>query len=331
MPLKNYGVLKGSPTNYRNSWLANNHYQIKIQANNDFFRIAANVRSKDNPHDLFYKIIDGFSHPMLQKIKTFGVGFTELPNTPNSGALDYVRGNMFDIATMKLIPEQQTGKNNDLNDLFDFYIQKAIKEKALVYAFGQRWFPLKAGAKDKYFPEIPDQGIHDIHMNQGNPKSGGFGQDNGVWQDGGMLIYYPATNNWVGAFFRFQSQAIVTDATTGHPALVEIGTALAQGSVKIIAALVNPKGKEAKNEKILLFNTSDAPISLSGWSLQNGAEREEKLSGTLQSGEPLVITLQNMPLSNEGSTISLMANGVKIDGVSYTSEQAQQEGHWVVF
>ena len=53
-------------------------------------------------------------------------------------------------------------------------------------------------------PEKLD-GIHDIHMNQGNPaggKGGGFSGDNGVWQDGALFINLPSKGTWTAVFYR---------------------------------------------------------------------------------------------------------------------------------
>ena len=81
-----------------------------------------------------------------------------------------------------------------------------------VYLFGERWGP--ETVRDKIFGFKPGNGVHDIHMNQGN--SARFAGDDGVWQDGGMLIHFPSENRWVGIFLAFQSQAWHTDDTTGH-------------------------------------------------------------------------------------------------------------------
>ena len=75
----------------------------------------------------------------------------------------------------------------------------------------------RPATKDKYFGFLPGNGIHDIHMNQGNV--GQFMQDDGVYQDGGLLIHFPDQQEWVAAFLKFQSQAWHTDDTTGHPHL----------------------------------------------------------------------------------------------------------------
>ena len=66
-------------------------------------------------------------------------------------------------------------------------------EEALVYAFGERWGPENNKA-DNYFGFVPGNGIHDIHMNQGN--AGRFEADDGVWQDGGLLFHFPLQQQW---------------------------------------------------------------------------------------------------------------------------------------
>ena len=68
--------------------------------------------------------------------------------------------------------------------------------------------------KDKYFGFLPGNGIHDIHMNQGN--TGRFVDDDGVYQDGGLLVQFADQHEWVAIFLKFQSQAWHTDDRTGH-------------------------------------------------------------------------------------------------------------------
>ena len=93
-------------------------------------------------------------------------------------------------------------------------MQRAVAdENALVYAFGERWGPEPA-TKDKYFGFLPGNGIHDIHMNQGN--SGRFVGDDGVYQDGGLLVHFPDQHEWIALFLKFQSQGWHTDDRTGH-------------------------------------------------------------------------------------------------------------------
>jgi hypothetical protein len=45
----------------------------------------------------------------------------------------------------------------------------AADPAARIYAFGQRWGP-EASTRDKVFGFLPGNGVHDIHMNQGNSQ-----------------------------------------------------------------------------------------------------------------------------------------------------------------
>jgi len=53
-------------------------------------------------------------------------------------------------------------------------------------------------------------GVHDIHMNQGDPP-GQFQHLDGIWQDGGTVIEQP--NGQLAAFLnKFETQSLSTDA-----------------------------------------------------------------------------------------------------------------------
>jgi uncharacterized protein YukJ len=58
-------------------------------------------------------------------------------------------------------------------------------------------------------------GIHDIHMNQGNPTNN-HGGDNGVWQDGALFIHLPGKGTWTAVFIAFQTESWSTDSA-GNP------------------------------------------------------------------------------------------------------------------
>ena len=145
----------------------------------------------------------------------FPRGFTPLRARPASGALDFIRGNLFDRSKMRPLPSNVPGFDNDLNEKIDRVMQRAMAdENAVVYAFGERWGPEPA-TKDKYFGFLPGNGIHDIHMNQGNSRP--VRADDGVYQDGGLLVHFPDQQEWVAVFLKFQSQGWHTDDRTGHP------------------------------------------------------------------------------------------------------------------
>jgi hypothetical protein len=100
-------------------------------------------------------------------------------------------------------------------------------------------------------------------MNQGN--IGQFQRDDGVWQDGALLIHFPAERRWVGIFLAFQSQAWHTDDVSGHAITPAPTTPPDQASaVQIVAALVNPVGPAPERVTVLLLNASPDAVDLTG-------------------------------------------------------------------
>ena len=330
MALKNYGVLKSRAINRKLGEGSTPHYQVLVTDEKQQYRIAINVKSKESPSELLYFVDENFSHPITKELQELDAGFHELVSKPGGIALDYIRGNFFDPAQMKPLPYNVPGPDNDLNELLELYIARAIASEM------QSSIPLvKGGAqnadvKDKYFGFLPGNGIHDIHMNQGN--AGQFQKDNGVWQDGGLLIHYPTRNQWVGIFLAFQSQSFHTDDTTGNRIDVVIPATTA--SIRIVAALVNPLGDDVGKETVSLINTSAEKVDLNGWALADRAKRKQRLSGIINAGEVVRVPLgkDGIQLDNNGGIITLLDDkGLKIDGVSYTKKDAQKQGWTIVF
>lgn len=172
MPLKHYGVLKGKAIDAkRETEPKSPHYQIQIQAGSVQYRIAVNVKSQLSPSELLFLVDDDFQHSITASLPGLPVGFTPLRSQPGGSALDFIRGNLFNRLDMRLLPPNLPGPNNDLSDQIEHYVARAIQEPdAQIYAFGQRWGP-EEQIPDKVFHFTPGNGIHDIHMNQGDRKS----------------------------------------------------------------------------------------------------------------------------------------------------------------
>jgi len=349
MPLKHYGILKGKAIEVRPGAGQNPHYQVYIVDDDTDYRIAINVQSKLAPSELEYLIDDRFTHPITALLDEIPLGFTKIASKPGTTALDYIRGNLFDRTKMRPLPFNVPGLDNDLNEKIDNVMQRAVAdEEATVYAFGERWGPEK-NKKDKYFGFLPGNGIHDIHMNQSN--TGNFASDDGVWQDGGVMVHFPAQNQWVAIFLKFQSQGWHSDDKTGHrigepeqpvtpPPVVPIPIQPPplptandpQGLVRIVGALVNSV-KSPEVEVVTLLNTSPRDISLQGWTLLDNQKNKQKLTGTLKTGEARAVRVEKpLALSNKGGIISILdETGLKVDGVSYTKAQASNPGWTIVF
>jgi len=260
-------------------------------------------------------------------------GFNAVQSSPGGVALDYIRGNLFARNSMRPLPSAAPGPDDDLSDRIDHFVARAISDPAArIFAFGERWGP-EPTVPDKVFGFSPGDGIHDIHMNQGN--SGSFTRDNGVWQDGGLLLRFPEQDQWVATFLAFQSQVWHTDDSTGSP----IGDSGGSGNepdnqIRVVGALVNPIGPAPERETMTVINTTPADIDLDGWAVLDQLKQRMPLGPQiLPAGETVRVSLQPpVQLGNKGGLITVVdPAGRKVDGVSYTSQQAGREGWTIVF
>lgn len=339
MPLHHYGLVKGRILEHQLATKNSNHFQLLLETGDGRFRVPINVQSADGS-EVEYLIVDGFDHHLLETLPTLSDTFHALPSKAGGIALDFIRGNLFEPSQMKPLPFTKPGADNDLNDKIEFWVQRATSDpQARVYAFGERWQDKPGQAPPKtYFHPEPSTGVHDIHMNQGNPR-GRFSKDNGVWQDGGLIFEFPSQNLWVAVFLKFQTQAWHTDDQTGQ---VIKGVRpvtepqpgrqrnIPDGVVRIVAAVPNPIQGEA--ETVSLLNTSTKAVNLEGWSLLNRQQSPQLLTGMLEAGETAMIELPTAMLSNKGDSITLLdPNGIKIYGVSYSKSQARHRGWSITF
>jgi uncharacterized protein YukJ len=341
MPVDRYGVLRARPIDRRLGAGQNPHFQIHCVAGAEDFRIAINVKSRQHPSSLLYLINERFTHPISATVEAYPLGFTELrARTPDGGGLDFIRGNLFDPREMTPLPHDLPGPDNDLNEKFDAIVQRALAdETGEVFAFGAVWGP-EQNRPDNYFGFRPGRGIHEIHMNQGSV--GQFERSNGVWQDGAIFFRFPEQRQLIAVFTAFQSQSWHTDDRTGdrignvsvgpgeggdptRPEDGELPTEdLPDGLVRISAALVNPS-RSPERETVTLLNTSNVEVDLSGWQLKDKQKKATRLDGKLGPGATRSFVVQApMALSNQGGIISLInPRGLKVDGVSYSRQQAR--------
>jgi subtilisin family serine protease len=96
---------------------------------------------------------------------------------------------------------------------------------------------------------------------------------------------------------------------------------VAQPTIFIRSALINPIGEDTNKETITLINKGAQDVSIAGWTLRNQANRKQILGGTIAANSPLTIQLisSNITLTNAGGTITLLdAQGVEINRVLYS-------------
>jgi uncharacterized protein YukJ len=338
MGKQKYGVLRGqvvASAEERNDH-ASPHYQIMAMADGEPWRIAVNVKSSDKGGKgpdrsiVLYRIIEDFRHPILQTVKRFKEGFHPIAAGQKNGGLDYIRGSLFNPKDMRLLPPDVPGDGNDLNDLIDAHVERAKDDaNAVIFAFGQPWGP--ENKPDKTFKFKPNRGVHDIHMNQGNPRSGGHAGDNGVWHDGGLLFWFPRADRWVAVFLAFQSQSWHTDDRTGHPiegttgaeaALFDVQSrrlpAAEQMDPAIDLVAVRVTETPRTPPAILLLNTTDQDVSLAEWSLARSPENSQSLAGAVRASQPLAIDVSKTFFDPDGGVVTLVdAAGLKVTSAIY--------------
>ncbi len=326
-----------------NGTYRSNHFHILVQAAGGLWRCPVNVRSQDGS-EVWFKIRDNVrDHPILPELPALSEGLLELPQRRAGRTLDFLREPLFDRRTMRHLPKDLPGEENDVQDHLELYTKQAQTEpRALIYVFGSFW-------RDQQFP--PDkilhtrQGIHDVHMNQGNDT--GHRGDDGVYQDGGVIFYFPATDRYVGACLAFASQVWFTNSDNGHRLPGYAEGPLAEGTdppvpppspetipVRIIAALVNPEGEDVGQETVILFNASTQPIVLDGWKLMDRQNKSEAVSG-IHMGACESVTLRlsgkGVQLSNRGGALRLLnAKNELVHVVTYSQAQAIS-GRVIVF
>lgn len=83
-------------------------------------------------------------------------------------------------------------------------------------------------------------------MNQGNVEK--WKGDNGIWQDGGILIHFEKEEEWVGIFLAFQSQSWCTD---------EEDMLVCRLSIVIIREIIEKKRAFKKNALLLFYKTQN--------------------------------------------------------------------------
>jgi uncharacterized protein YukJ len=210
MSISNYAILMATPVAGKifppRSQRDQPHFHIHlVGADGSHQDVAVNIQSNDGSEVLFC-VKENFTPPMAAGLLALKSTVT---HPDHDLALDFVRvKGLVTRDEMQLLPLDETTPTSTLHSAIDTLIQKAIAQKATVFAFGQT-FRNGTSSNNPFWNFRPDQGIHDIHMNQGNPN-GAHSKDNGTFQDGALLIHFP-DGTWSAVFIAFQSQSFNTD------------------------------------------------------------------------------------------------------------------------
>ncbi|KAJ5898705.1 hypothetical protein N7504_008993 [Penicillium tannophilum] len=361
MPVNDYGVWKANAVHYvvehREDKSKNPHLLLYIDDRGDttkhayyhsrhrshkpsqrnkeipgLVRAVINIRSGEKEESrLAYWIDHNYNdHPIINSLTDLPLGFHPLADAKQSPVglrTDYIRSNLFKINTGQILAHDDPNPENDIADAIEPEIEKAINEHADLYLFGARFIDFK--------------GIHNLHMNQGNIDE--WKHDDGVFQDGAILIHYPSSNRWLALFIGFASQAVHTDDSTGHAIasgvwsnyLSHIGTHInLMNSVTIDEASVNSIGSQPRRRSVTLTNVTNHKKPVSSWKIMNSTGEFQTLpaDASLDAMASHSFDIPDVPLSDHGDTITLMnEQGLKVDGVSYRPQHERIEGQSVMF
>jgi len=221
MPLSNgYGVVIGTvnlyaiePPDAQGKWP---HYQIYVDTPQGVYQCVINLKSRDEVKVEELDIRDA-CRACFSDVLSLPDGFHPLAAESDSGALDAVRHKGLQGEQLcrpagswsdSLFPWGRKDKcetNNsarwwqesstDIIQLMEYYLTRPHR----IYIFGEAYGNGR-------------QGIHNVHMNQGAPLSSPFAEENGIWQDGGILLEYLEPQPRLSVIMtKFETQSLRTD------------------------------------------------------------------------------------------------------------------------
>ena len=166
------------------------------------WRVAINARSDVAPSEVAQAVIERLRAPDPRPPARLNEGWHRL----RADGLDYIRGGLCRPEQFTPLPLSKPGADNDLNELFDRHLP-ATRTSTRSASPGARTTPRTRTSASR-----PGAASTTSTPNQGNLRQ--FRRDDGVWQDGGLIV--GAGGGWTAILLRFQSQSWKTDDRTGH-------------------------------------------------------------------------------------------------------------------
>jgi hypothetical protein len=188
MPLPHYGVCIGTQPRgddpEQGRWY---HGVFTVEGAGQQYTCTVDLESRLQA-DVQYSVRDNLSGSAFAPILSLGEGYTELARNASSGALDYVRSPFVTPGCLALfsdvfevvfgttdIPWTTATGQDAVNVLIPFVTNAAVSK---LFVFGE--------------PFTEGYGMHNVHMNQGDPPLSPDGMDHqgldGIWQDGGTIV-----------------------------------------------------------------------------------------------------------------------------------------------
>jgi hypothetical protein len=211
MPLPDYGVLVGTldhfaredPTNFGTYY----HGKLYVSTPGGIYEGAVDVATPSGI-TVQYRSLASLDRSLFP-LAGLSAGWHPLVRDSASGALDYTRNPLLHprlgcitVVFSPLLDKLRTIFNPQLERWTDSSGDNALDELEDVLQGSVRIFVFGA-------PYTHGRGVHDIHMNQGDPP-GIHQPSDGIWQDGGTTIEY--SDGRLAAFItKFSTQTLNTN------------------------------------------------------------------------------------------------------------------------
>jgi hypothetical protein len=214
MPLDDgYGVLVGTlHTYYCDRAFSDREYyhcNLKVRAGARVFRCPVDLDSKKDADGMHWRVVE-LESDSLQPVLHFRDGWHPLDSEPGSGALDYYRSPELQPTgeCMEALPDSG---NHDT-------IAERVSHASWKFGTGPDAFrdlePLLVHSRKLFVfgePFRRGHGVHNIHQNQGDPPQSRWHQENGIWQDGAVVVQ--RHNKTIAAFLcKFKTQSFFPDS-----------------------------------------------------------------------------------------------------------------------
>ncbi len=218
MPLSNgYGVVIGKVKNHfiedpdsEGRWP---HYVINVETPAGDYQCVINLKSR-SAVKIEYRTFMNLNRRYFNQVLSLSEGFHSLAPTSSSGAFDFIRhpglqNPIFFNRFPKFLPFKKSyrcncskwWKESGLNvvKLMQYFLENVER----IYIFGE--------------PYTSGLGVHNVHMNQGDPIGTNFARENGIWQDGGVMFEYKFPQPRLSVLLtKFETQSLSTD-NNGKP------------------------------------------------------------------------------------------------------------------
>lgn len=207
MPLARYGVCIGTldhfGPNEQGTWY---HGTIYVNTPGGQYQCSVDVATQSTVR-VQYQVLHKLPTDVFAPILTLSDGYHDLQRTPTSGALDYIRSQFLTNrgcltvfwaiwqAIFQQGPWTDSNGTNAINEM-----DALVSGSSRLFVFGE--------------PYTTGLGMHNVHMNQGDPPLSPDGRDHqgddGIWQDGGTVVQKP--DGTLHAFIsKFSSQSLNTN------------------------------------------------------------------------------------------------------------------------